>query len=161
MPVTVAEEGFKIFGTGRTIGNADLQDSIVRLPCDYIRDDETTAVFAKVVAEAEGLGLLVNSAWGGYERMTENSTFTWTLPFWEQPTHRWTSMMDAGVSAAFVSSSFAAIMMMPRHRASILLSRRGLQDERMETALGTDRGRRVAFRNCADYCNRTAWAASG
>jgi len=33
LPVTVAEEGFKIFGTGRTIGNADLQDSIVRLPC--------------------------------------------------------------------------------------------------------------------------------
>lgn len=47
-------------------------------PADYIRDDETTAVFAKVVADAEGLGLLVNSAWGGYEGMTENGTFTWT-----------------------------------------------------------------------------------
>ena len=32
----------------------------------------------KVAAEAEGLGLLVNSAWGGYEGMTENGTFTWT-----------------------------------------------------------------------------------
>jgi len=48
LPVTLAEEGFKIFGTGRTIGNADLQDSIVRLPCDYIRDDELPPCLQKL-----------------------------------------------------------------------------------------------------------------
>jgi dehydrogenase/reductase SDR family member 1 len=38
----------------------------------------------------------------------ENGAFTWGLPFWQQPAHRWTSMMDAGVRAAFVASSHAA-----------------------------------------------------
>ena len=36
-------------------------------------------------------------AWGGYERMVEDGAFTWTLPFWQQPAHRWTSMIDGGV----------------------------------------------------------------
>ena len=82
------------------IGNADLPDSIVRVPCDHTRDDDAAAVFARIAATSDGLDLLVNSAWGGYERMTENGTFTWTLPFREQPSRRWTSMMDAGVRAA-------------------------------------------------------------
>jgi dehydrogenase/reductase SDR family protein 1 len=55
--------------------------------------------------------LLVNSAWGGYERMSEGRRFTWPDPFWEQPAHRWGAMMDAGVRAAFVASSHAARMM--------------------------------------------------
>ena len=117
---SLAKEGYKVFATGRTIGNADLPDTIVRVPCDHTRDDETAAVFAKIAAEADGLDLLVNSAWGGYERMTENGAFTWTLPFWEQPTHRWTGMIDAGVRAAFVNSSFAAKMMVPKHHGLIV-----------------------------------------
>ena len=40
--------------------------------------------------------------------MVEDGQFTWPLPFWEQPLHRWTSMLDAGVRAAFVASSLAA-----------------------------------------------------
>ena len=79
--VSLAKEGFRVFGTGRTIGNADLPDNIVRLACDHTRDDETSAVFARIATEADGLDLP-----GGYEGMTENCTFTWTLPFWEQPT---------------------------------------------------------------------------
>jgi NAD(P)-dependent dehydrogenase (short-subunit alcohol dehydrogenase family) len=64
--------------------------------------------------------VLVNNAWGGYERMVEGGTFTWTLPFWQQPGHRWTSMMDAGVRAAFVSSSHAARLMVPQRRGLIV-----------------------------------------
>jgi dehydrogenase/reductase SDR family member 1 len=118
--VSLPKEGSRVFGTGRTIGNTDLPGDIVRLPCDHTRDDETAAVFARIPAESDGLDLLVNSAWGGYERMTENGTFTWALPFWEQPAHRWSSMMDAGVRAVFVNSSFAAKMMVPRHRGLIM-----------------------------------------
>jgi dehydrogenase/reductase SDR family member 1 len=43
--------------------------------------------------------------------MLEDGKFTWTLPFWEQPMHRGSSMLDAGVRAAFVASSLAVTKM--------------------------------------------------
>ncbi len=66
------------------------------------------------------LDVLVNSAWGGYERMLEDGRFTWTLPFWEQPTHRWASMLDGGVRAAWVAASLAAKMMIPQRQGLIV-----------------------------------------
>ena len=52
--------------------------------------------------------------------MMESGAFTWGLPFWEQPLHRWTSMMDAGVRAAFMVSARAARVMVPRKRGLIV-----------------------------------------
>jgi dehydrogenase/reductase SDR family protein 1 len=118
--IGLAEAGFKVFATGRSIRTADLPDSVVRIRCDHLRDEETAAAFAQVANEAGGLDVLVNSAWGGYERMAENGNFTWPLPFWEQPDHRWTSMMDAGVRAAFVAASHAARIMAPSRRGLIV-----------------------------------------
>ncbi len=115
--IGLAECGFRVFATGRTIATADLPDAIKRLRCDHLRDEQTAAAFAHV---AEGLEVLINSAWGGYEQMIENGQFTWPLPFWEQTLHRWTSMMDAGVRAAFVAASHAARIMVPRKRGLIV-----------------------------------------
>jgi NAD(P)-dependent dehydrogenase (short-subunit alcohol dehydrogenase family) len=115
--IGLAESGFSVFATGRTIANADLPSSIKRLPCDHLRDDQTAAAFAQA---GEGLDVLVNSAWGGYEQMSENGQFTWPLPFWEQPTHRWTAMIDSGVRAAFVAASHAARVMVQRKRGLIV-----------------------------------------
>jgi NAD(P)-dependent dehydrogenase (short-subunit alcohol dehydrogenase family) len=53
--------------------------------------------------------------------MVENGVFTWCAPFWEQPAHRWTSMFDAGVRAAFVASAHAARLMLP-NRAGLIAS---------------------------------------
>lgn len=118
--ISLAEAGFRVFATGRTIARADLPDSIVRIPCDHLRDEETAAAFAAIASRAGGLDVLVNSAWGGYERMLEDGKFTWPAPFWEQPMHRWTSMVDAGVRAAFVCSSYAARMMIAKRRGLIV-----------------------------------------
>lgn len=118
--ISLANAGFKVFATGRSIARADLPGAVVRIPCDHLRDQETAAAFARIATEVDGLDVLVNSAWGGYERMVENGSFTWSSPFWEQPAHRWTSMMDAGVRAAFMSSSQAARMMLPRRRGLIV-----------------------------------------
>ena len=52
--------------------------------------------------------------------MVEDGQFTWPRPFWEQPAHRWTAMLDAGVRAAFVASSQAARMMLPQRRGLIV-----------------------------------------
>ncbi len=118
--ISLAGAGFRVFATGRSTDTADLPESVVRIRCDHLHDDETAAAFARVAAEGGGLDVLVNSAWGGYERMVENGGFTWPLPFWEQPAHRWTSMMDTGVRAAFVCSSHAARMMIARRRGLIV-----------------------------------------
>lgn len=117
--ISLAEAGYRVFATGRSILTADLPKGVVRIRCDHLRDEETAAAFARI-AEAGPLDLLVNSAWGGYERMVEDGRFTWTSPFWEQPAHRWTSMMDAGVRAAWVAGAHAARLMLPRRRGLIV-----------------------------------------
>ncbi|MEP7365965.1 MAG: SDR family NAD(P)-dependent oxidoreductase [Acidobacteriota bacterium] len=63
---------------------------------------------------------MVNSAWGGYERMVDDGTSTWAVPFWQQRAHRWSSMMDAGVRAAFFASAHAANMMIPARHGLIV-----------------------------------------
>jgi dehydrogenase/reductase SDR family protein 1 len=109
--MALAGDGFDVFATGRSILSADLPPAIHRIRCDHLKDAETRAAFDEVRAKAGVLDVLVNSSWGGYERMLEDGRFTWPLPFWEQPMHRWGSMLDAGVRAAYVASSEAARIM--------------------------------------------------
>jgi len=116
--IALAAEGYDVFATGRSIAQADLPASITRIPCDHLDDNQTAAAFARL--PGTGLDLLVNSSWGGYERMMEDGKFTWGLPFWEQPEHRWPAMMDAGVRAAFVASQHAARRMSPAGRGLIV-----------------------------------------
>ncbi|MBD1543563.1 SDR family NAD(P)-dependent oxidoreductase [Arthrobacter sp. IA7] len=118
--LSLLASGFHVYGSGRTIDQADLPQEIRRLRCDHLNDAETAGVFDVIRSETSGLDLLVNCAWGGYEKMVEDGTFTWAVPFWEQPAHRWTGMMDAGVRAAFMCSARAARMMIPRRRGVIV-----------------------------------------
>ena len=118
--IGLAAEGFTVFATGRTIVSADLPPAVVRLPCDHTLDADTARAFQRIAEAGEGLDILVNSAWGGYERMVENGQFTWGLPFWQQPSHRWSSMMDTGVRAAFFASAQAAEMMIAKRRGLIV-----------------------------------------
>jgi dehydrogenase/reductase SDR family member 1 len=121
--IALADAGYSVFATGRSIESAQLPSSIIRIPADHTNDDQTAAVFARVAMESTGLAaldVLVNSAWGGYERMVDGGAFTWPLPFWEQPAHRWTAMMDAGVRAAWVCGAHAARLMIPQRRGLIV-----------------------------------------
>lgn len=118
--IELAAQGFRVFATGRSVATADLTESIERIPCDLLIDSDAERLFEQIQARCGGPDLLVNSAWGGYERMVEDGQFTWGLPFWEQPMHRWTGMMDAGVRAAFVTSARAAKQMMARKRGLIV-----------------------------------------
>jgi dehydrogenase/reductase SDR family protein 1 len=116
----LATQGFTVFATGRSIAAADLPPSIVRITCDHSLDGDIECVFQRIDESCDGLDVLVNSAWGGYERMVEHGQFTWGLPFWQQPPHRWTSMMDAGVRAAFFASAHAAKHMTARRSGLIV-----------------------------------------
>ena len=111
---SLASSGYQVFATGRSIAHASLPDGVIRVSCDHTKPDETAEFFRRIVAEAGSLDLLVNCAWGGYEKMVEDGHFTWLAPFWQQPAHRWTGMMDAGVAAAFACSACAARIMVPK-----------------------------------------------
>jgi dehydrogenase/reductase SDR family protein 1 len=116
----LADAGYDVFATGRSIASAELPDTVVRMVCDHTDDDQTDRAFAAVAAAGGGLDLLVNAAWGGYERMVEDGRFTWPAPFWEQPLHRWRGMIDGGLRAAFVASAHAARLMIPAGRGLIV-----------------------------------------
>lgn len=118
--IELADAGYRVYGTGRTILDADLPSTVSRLPCDHTDDARVREVFEEIGDEAGRLDVLVTSAWGGYERMVEDGVFTWTLPFWEQPLWRWDAMVTAGVRAAFVASQHAARRMVPVGRGLIV-----------------------------------------
>ena len=110
----LASQGFRVFATGRTIASAKLPEAVMRIPCDHSIDSDTERAFQRIRDAGGSLDVLVNSAWGGYQRMVENGQFTWGLPFWQQPMRRWASMMDSGVRAAFAASAHAARQMTAR-----------------------------------------------
>jgi dehydrogenase/reductase SDR family protein 1 len=110
----LAHAGARVYATGRTIAPADSDNAgITPIPCDHVDDYAVARVFQQIADEAGRLDVLVNAAWGGYERMVEGGRFTWPAPFWEQPTWRWDAMLTAGVRAAFIASQYAARMMVP------------------------------------------------
>jgi NAD(P)-dependent dehydrogenase (short-subunit alcohol dehydrogenase family) len=118
--IALADAGWRVFATGRAIAGAELPSSVARITCDHAEDPQTQRAFAEVAEAGAGLDVLVNGAWGGYERMVEDGRFTWPEPFWEQPIHRWTGMFDAGVRAGFVASQHAARLMLPVRRGLIV-----------------------------------------
>lgn len=52
--------------------------------------------------------------------MVEDGTFTWMLPFWQQPLWRWDAMMNAGVRAGYVASAHAGRLMVPARQGLIV-----------------------------------------
>jgi dehydrogenase/reductase SDR family member 1 len=115
----LAHAGAKVFATGRSITQAEGPDITV-IACDHTDDRAVAEVFRHIKETAGRLDILVNVAWGGYERMVEDGRFTWSAPFWEQPMWRWEAMVTAGARAAFVASQHAARTMVPAHRGLIV-----------------------------------------
>ena len=118
--IALADAGYTVFGTGRTIDSADLPAVIIRIRCDHTADADTDAAFARIAETTSSLDVVVNNSWGGYERMIDGGQFTWALPFWQQPAHRWTSMMDAGVRTAWAVSARAMPLMLPHKRGLVV-----------------------------------------
>ncbi len=118
--VSLSDAGAVVYGTGRSIRSANLPAAVIRLPCDHGDDDAVARVFESIQRERGRLDILVNGAWGGYERMLEGGRFTWPAPFWEQPLWRWDAMLGVGVRAALVASQHAARLMVPAGRGCIV-----------------------------------------
>jgi len=116
----LATEGARVFVTGRSAGDCPSLENVVALRCDHRDDGEVAATFDRILRDTDGIDLLVNNVWGGYERMVEDGAFTWTRPFWQQPVWRWDSMFAAGVRAHYVASQRAARSMVTRQRGLIV-----------------------------------------
>jgi dehydrogenase/reductase SDR family member 1 len=117
----LARCGARVFVTGRTVPPEGQRDgAIARLRCDHRQDDAVEDVFRRIHDEVEGLDILVNAVWGGYEDMVEGGEFTWPKPFWEQPAWRWDAMFAAGVRAHYRASQLAAPQMVERGRGLIV-----------------------------------------
>jgi NAD(P)-dependent dehydrogenase (short-subunit alcohol dehydrogenase family) len=80
----------------------------IALACDHRDDSQVETLFQQVTQENGRIDILVNNAWGGYEKMEHDGEFTWLKPFWAQPLWRWDAMFQGGVRAAYVASAFAA-----------------------------------------------------
>jgi NAD(P)-dependent dehydrogenase (short-subunit alcohol dehydrogenase family) len=118
--VGLAHAGARVFATGRSVAHADLGAGVVAVTCDHTDDQAVAGVFRHIEETAGRLDILVNVAWGGYERMVEDGRFTFGARFWEQPAWRWDAMMTAGVRAGFVASQHAARAMVPARRGLIV-----------------------------------------
>ena len=116
----LARQGARVFTTGRSTPETDVDPRITRITCDHTVDAEVDAAFDRVIREGHGIDILVNNVWGGYERMIDGGAFTWPKPFWEQPLWRWDAMFAAGVRAHYRASQLAAPSMIARRRGLIV-----------------------------------------
>jgi dehydrogenase/reductase SDR family member 1 len=134
----LGEEGATVYVTGRTIDEGSSTSQLpgtihsaaadvtsrggkgIAIRCDHRNDAETAEAFKGVLADTGRLDIVVNSAWGGYERMIENGKFTWPAPFWQQPAWRWDAMFGDGVRAAYIASACAAKIMTLQRRGLIV-----------------------------------------
>jgi NAD(P)-dependent dehydrogenase (short-subunit alcohol dehydrogenase family) len=104
-----------IQGTAEMVSGAGGEGIAVR--CDHTVDEQVEALFTRIRVEQGKLDVVVNNAWGGYERYSGE---TFDAPFWEQPLWRWKGMFDAGLRAAYTVSRLAAPMLIERRRGLIV-----------------------------------------
>lgn len=116
----LAREGARVYITGRSATDGATEDGITGIRCDHRDETDVLTAFTRVTQETQGIDILVNNVWGGYERMVDNGVFTWSKPFWEQPIWRWDAMFGAGVRAHYRASQLAAPSMIAQGRGLIV-----------------------------------------
>src|SRR5688500_4402876 len=98
----LGEAGATVYVTGRTIKDKTDVEKLggtvystaeavtvlggkgIPIECDHREDSQVEAAFKRIAKESKRIDILVNNAWGGYEKMREGKSFTYFKPFWEQ-----------------------------------------------------------------------------
>jgi NAD(P)-dependent dehydrogenase (short-subunit alcohol dehydrogenase family) len=89
---------------------------------DHTAEPEVRALFEQVRGEAKRLDILVNNAWSGYEQYDGPG---FDAPFWEQPLDkRWAEMYEGGLRAQFLSSRWAAPLLLEGRKRGELAATR-------------------------------------
>jgi NAD(P)-dependent dehydrogenase (short-subunit alcohol dehydrogenase family) len=89
----------------------------VAIRCDHSREADVDVLAEDLREHFPGLGLLVNCAWGGYER---HDLEAFGRPFWEQPVLLWDRMFTAGVRPTLITSAKIAPLMIAAKRGCII-----------------------------------------
>ncbi len=116
----LGEAGATVYITGRTVmrkvatevGERGGKGIAVR--CDHRNDDEVKSVFEQIREKEGSLDILVNNAWGGYERIRKRKKYKgykWNDPFWKQPLEVWDEMQTVGLRSNYIASALAVPMM--------------------------------------------------
>ena len=134
----LGEAGARVYITGRTVEEGKsasclsgtihqtveevikLGGECIAIQCDHRIDSEVEAVFRRINAENKKLNILVNNVWGGYEHYTNGTEFWNEKGFWTLPTTRWDSMFQSGVRAHYITSVFAAPLLMQQDDSLIV-----------------------------------------
>jgi len=132
--VVLGESGATVYVTARSVRGAPSAEgrsgsieetaeevrrrggTAVPVRCDHTVDADVVRLFEQVRRERGRLDLLVNNAWGGYEQRGDSASTFFGTPFWEQPLWRWEAMFQAGVRAHFVTSRYAAPLLLMDRR---------------------------------------------
>ena len=126
----LGEAGATVYITGRTITQkvarevSALGGQGIAVRCDHQHDDEVRALFEQIKQREGRLDILVNNAWGGYERLRRPKAYPgyqWKAPFWQQPTDVWDEMFTIGVRSNYIASVCAATLMIEQ-RAGLIVS---------------------------------------
>src|SRR5204862_8198330 len=118
--LVLGEEGAIVYVTGRsvrgeptTLGRPGTIDETadeltarggtgIAVRCDHTDDSQVEALFERIRSEQDGLDLLVNNAWSGYE-----VPLHYVTPFWEVERRRWDLVCEAVLRAASFASMLA------------------------------------------------------
>lgn len=126
----LGEAGAKVFVTGRSITDRDVKGITqaggegIPLRCDHSRDEEVQKVFDLIYENEGRLDILVNNAWGGYQRLRnrgENKGFKWKEDFWKQPLELWDEMFEVGVRSNYACSVMAS-KIMTKQKSGIIVN---------------------------------------
>jgi NAD(P)-dependent dehydrogenase (short-subunit alcohol dehydrogenase family) len=80
--------------------------------CDHRDDAAVMAVAERIGREQGRLDLLVNNAWGGYERLNAGGWPEWIAPFWEQPAEHFDAMFAGGVRMHYMTARASAPLLL-------------------------------------------------
>lgn len=112
--VALGSAGWRVYATGRTIGDSDCAQRVtaaggegIGVTVDHSDDAAVVALFARIADECAGLDLLVNNAAAVHDRLVDPK------PFWEKPLEL-SAILDVGLRSAYVASWCAAPMMVAR-----------------------------------------------
>lgn len=106
----LAQRGWTVYGTGRTIADAPPGGVAVRL--DHGDDAAVAALFDQVRRDAGRLDLLVNNAAVVSDQLVDPK------PFWEKPIEL-ADVLDVGLRSSYIASWYAAPLLLTAQRGLI------------------------------------------
>lgn len=134
--LVLGDAGATVYLTGRSVrGDASsdlpgttLQDTAelmaargcpgIPVRTDHTSDEATRALFERVAYDHGRLDLLVNNAWGGYEKA--EGPHQDGKPFWKWSLGHWRKAVEVGVASNLSASYYAVPLMLPQQGGLIV-----------------------------------------